>query len=246
VSWTIDAPKLKTLGALLLQNAAHIEDITLSLGSPQNPDGDTDIQINDLLGALNAMPGSRGHLFLNLKKVTLFGLVLMPGTKELLDALNLTKLEYLKLHDCCGTPALLDLLAALPEKMHLTAFELDYTNVFPEQRQMAPICRFLASFRELKDLFIQHPPHWSMDERFWSAVTSHKTTLKRLVVHQTDFENVRRRFINEVKPQMEFLATHKQIQTVGIRLDSASLVRANLCRTSNGIYRVLIEPAGHH
>jgi hypothetical protein len=133
---------------------------------------------------LNPVSGIRSKLFPALQKLTLFGVPLECGIEDIVSAFTMSQLQFLKLQDCLDTNQMLRFLASFPHSLRLTSFELNFTGHFIEQYDITPLKEFLLSFQGLEDLFILYPREWDPQTEYWSAVSHHKSTLRRVVNQQ--------------------------------------------------------------
>ena len=81
---------------------------------------------------------------------------------------------------------MLDWLATSSRAVQLTAFELNFTGHFVDQYDIAPLTKFLESFRGLEDLFVLYPREWSPGPEYLIAVSHHHSKLRRIVHSQAD------------------------------------------------------------
>lgn len=108
-------------------------------------------------------------------------------TELLIPALNIEHLQSLKLHKC---PGILDLFSAVVDSA--IVLKLKYLEIISYDPP-APgdiisletgLCQFLESFDGLEDMYIMIYPQ-ELNIGCWEAIAHHKSTLKRLIWHET-------------------------------------------------------------
>ena len=146
---------------------------------------------------LRLKPGDSSIVFPFLEALRLSALHFSSAATEMAWALNLTNLRSLKLHNCPDSLELLDRVSKAPQPMRLTSFELVTRENMVDS---FPLSNFLESFTGLEEmyLFMQdlgvQPP-----KDYWSSIRCHKSTLKRLVYHKENDDNL---------PGRSVLSTH--------------------------------------
>ena len=134
-------------------------------------------------------PDEQCVFFSSLRKLSLSGITFVHGMNDILFAFNFSQLRSLKLRDCLGTNELLKALASSSQALRLISFELNFTGIYIEQRDLMPLVRFLLSFEGLKDLYILFPAHAHLIEEYWHSITHHMSTLERVVHHLGTTDN---------------------------------------------------------
>jgi hypothetical protein len=206
------AAEINSLGPLIWLNAVHVQNIKIECGCPhyRSPDG-----VNPFVKyVLRKEPGSRYKLFPALRKLTLFSVYLDNGVEDIVSAFSIPQLRSLKLQDCFGTNHMLDFLATHSEEVHLTSFELNFSGYVLDQYEMSPLVKFLQSFQGLEDLFMLYPRQWTLGAEYWSSVSHHRSTLRRLVHQQADFYHGSENN-DSIIGQTEILTELEKIQYLG-------------------------------
>jgi len=183
------------LAKILQGNVEHLEELELDLldwigANEQLRNGRANRSRNRFArDVLKLEAGKRRVLFPRLSSLSLSAVSFRRSIKDMASAFNFDRLQTLKLRNCPGTNALLEMLVDSHQTIRLTSLELVVRNDDPESSSSTPAaCRFLEMFDGLKDLFVLvHGPERTTN-KYWDAVLHHKPTLKRVVYHEREVD----------------------------------------------------------
>ena len=190
ISWTTRSLlELRTLGILLRNNAVHLQDIQIDCVIPES------YQLSDYPGfeqfpweQLLKNPGMRSEVFLALRQLALSYVPLVLDVEDFIVACRMSQLRSLRLQDCLGANKLLDQLASSPQAVCLTFLELGFAGPQIEDDDLAPLMRFLRSFRGLEHFFVLYPGNWTLGREYWDSLSNHHSSLRRVVHQESGFD----------------------------------------------------------
>jgi len=179
------------LAKIFKGNSEHLENLELDLldwadASEVLHRGDGNRSSNPFArDVLRLEAGQRRVLFPCLRRLSLSAVSFRRSIEDMASAFNFERLQTLKLRNCPGTNALLEMLVDSDQTIRLTSLELVVRSLYPEESTSRPAaCRFLQMFHGLKDLFMLVDAPESATETYWRAVLYHKSTLRRVVYHE--------------------------------------------------------------
>lgn len=197
----------KALTNILQGNSEHLEELELDLldwvGAHEELSNGRAKQRRNLFAqdVLRLEAGQRRVLFPCLRRLSLSAVSFHRSIEDMASAFNFEQLRTLKLQNCPGTNALLEMLVDSNQTIRLTFLELVVRNLYPEHSTSTPaVCRFLQTFHGLKDLFMLFDVPESVTETYWDAVLHHKSTLRRIVYHERSVD------LNNESPNFELPA----------------------------------------
>ncbi len=181
----------KALRNILPGNSEHLEELELDLldwvGANEELSNGHGEQLENLFArdVLRLEAGQRRVLFPCLRRLSLSAVSFLRSIEDMTSAFNFERLQTLKLRNCPGTNALLEMLVDSNQTIRLTSLELVLCSLYPEESTSRPAaCRFLQMFHGPKDLFLLVDAPESVTETYWRAILHHKSTLRRVVYHE--------------------------------------------------------------
>ncbi|KAK2855751.1 hypothetical protein FQN49_004880 [Arthroderma sp. PD_2] len=129
----------------------------------------------------------------SLRVLSLSEIAFHPFEKEIACAFGSSRLRSLKLRFCYGWEGFLAHMKDLNSQIGIKSLEVQYSSKYecdayeyPTYDGEHPLLAFIRAFDGLEELFISTgTPSNTLD--IWKAALSHKSTLKRLVHHQREF-----------------------------------------------------------
>ena len=178
----------RALGGSLKANALCLEDLNIEVTSWSEPD-DTWLSWKDGLSSnslateiLQLNCGDSNGLLPSLQRLSLSSLSFELMTLEVIHAFNFSALCRLKLWNCNKSTELLKGMIVLENAIMLTSFELVHAHE-SHLLDALSLANFLKKFQGLRDLYllIPGPADWAS---IGHGILNHKSTLRRLVVHE--------------------------------------------------------------
>jgi hypothetical protein len=184
---------------------------------------------------------AKGHAttFPALQKLSLGDISFQSATKEMASLFNFSQLKSLTLHRCTCTDAFLRDVVDSGQAIALTSLEITFCfGDFELGYDVEMLARYLKAFKGLQEIYLRVPAPTDPIQ-VWRAVYPHRSTLKRLVYHQTEFDTDPNspRFeelcddlsltINELKALDEHRHPFANInlENIGLSLNASQIVR---------------------
>lgn len=188
----------EALRVCLRANALHLEDLTIDLTGWVKKNDDwfprgngtrsPNFFVREILGLSR---GELNRMLACLRYLSLYNVSFDSAVPETLYALNFSELRVLKLWNCPFSYQLLEAITKSNLAIRLTSFEI-VANADDVIRDLSVgVQDFLERFEGLKDVYLMlRTTQWT---NIAEGILHHKSTLKRLVVHE------RKLYSNEVE-----------------------------------------------
>lgn len=121
--------------------------------------------------------------FRSLRRLSLTEAPLTGVVLEIVSALNISQLRFLKLDDCADTSKLLHAVATAKTPLMLLSLELTMEDHIEADWTGSALVRFLNSFEGLEDLHLLINPACPA-LTYWQAAANHKSTLRNFAYHE--------------------------------------------------------------
>lgn len=133
--------------------------------------------------ALQLQPNIHRVIFSALTELSLSNISFEGAAAELACAFNGSMLRSLRLQNCRGCPSFLHAIIDLAGVIRLKVFHLSIDDRDPEAGKLA-VRTFLEAFEGLEELGLLIKPGVATLS-YWTTITNHKSTLKRLIYHES-------------------------------------------------------------
>jgi hypothetical protein len=118
-----------------------------------------------------------------LESLRLSSISIDEATEEIQSALHLSNLRTLKLCDCSGTEKLLKGIISSGPNLKLASLEVQITEDVSNFDIGDTLMEFLSAFNGLEEIYLMYPGPTETEDILCSLI-HHKSTLRRLVLHQ--------------------------------------------------------------
>ena len=207
ISWRLfqDYNDYMALSECLTANAAQLQSLTIDLGEwdeavinwmvDQEAYGHSKSEIPNFFAmhVLCLKPNQETVAFPSLVKVSLSSVCFAQVASEMSHALNMMSLHTLSLWNCPEVCVLIDAMCSLKDSPRLKSLELVEDWRQPDDRICISLAALLKKFTGLENLYLLVNSVEDPELRSWydlvQGIKRHKSTLKRLVLHERYFND---------------------------------------------------------